>query len=125
MSDEIIRLELPPSHAFLRVARVTAATVGSLAGFDVEQLEDLRIAVDELCSALVELGDGAPLELVLRLDGPELHVAGTTKGGRASGWNESRYNLARQILEVIAPSYRLTDENGSVGFELRYPGGRS
>ena len=36
------------------LARLTAATVASRADFDVEEIEDLRLAVDELCLSLVQ-----------------------------------------------------------------------
>jgi hypothetical protein len=37
---------------FLRLIRVTAAGLGSRLGFSYEQVEDLRLAIDELCFGL-------------------------------------------------------------------------
>jgi hypothetical protein len=37
---------------FLRLIRVTAAGLGSRLGFSFDQVEDLRLAIDELCFGL-------------------------------------------------------------------------
>jgi serine/threonine-protein kinase RsbW len=37
---------------FLRLVRVTAAGLGSRLGFSYDQVEDLRLAIDELCFGL-------------------------------------------------------------------------
>jgi len=37
---------------FLRLVRVTAAGLGSRLGFNYDQVEDLRLAIDELCFGL-------------------------------------------------------------------------
>ena len=57
MSD-LVTLSIPVSADLLVLVRLTAATVASRAGFDVEEIEDLRLAVDELCISLVNEGGG-------------------------------------------------------------------
>ena len=49
---DVVGLSIPSGADLLVLARLTAATVASRAGFDVEEVEDLRLAVDELCVAL-------------------------------------------------------------------------
>ncbi len=75
MSTAPITLRMPAGTAFLRYARVTAATLADDLGFDVEQIEQLRIAVDELCALAIGDGDdrnGAQIEL--QLSGERGHV---------------------------------------------------
>lgn len=52
MSD-LIELSIPVKADLVVLARLTAATVAARAGFDVEEIEDLRLAVDELCLSMV------------------------------------------------------------------------
>ncbi len=52
MSDRV-ELSIPVRADLVVLARLTAATVGARAGFDVEEIEDLRLAVDELCLSMV------------------------------------------------------------------------
>ncbi|HXA32286.1 MAG TPA: ATP-binding protein [Acidimicrobiales bacterium] len=52
MSDTVA-LSLPVRSELLVLARITAATMASRADFDIEEIEDLRLAVDELCLSVV------------------------------------------------------------------------
>ncbi|HEV2952614.1 MAG TPA: anti-sigma factor, partial [Candidatus Dormibacteraeota bacterium] len=74
MSD-LVTLSIPVSADLLVLARLTAATVASRAGFDVEEIEDLRLAVDELCISLVNEGGGGRLELEFIRDAGLIEVS--------------------------------------------------
>jgi hypothetical protein len=50
-SDEVL-LVVPASPEFLRLARVTAAGLAGRLGFNYDEVEDLRLAIDELCFGL-------------------------------------------------------------------------
>jgi hypothetical protein len=48
-NQEMVELSFPASVDLVVLARFTAATVAARAGFDIDEIEDLRLAVDELC----------------------------------------------------------------------------
>src|SRR5579875_1546526 len=50
-TDEV-RLTVPAMPEYLRLARVTAAGLASRLGFSFDEVEDLRLAIDELCYGL-------------------------------------------------------------------------
>ena len=54
---ERVHLVIPPSSRFLRTVRLVAADAAERAGCDVEEIEDFRIAVDELCHLLIAATD--------------------------------------------------------------------
>ncbi len=49
-----MRLDIPAAPQFLSTARLVAASVGADAGLSVDDLEDLRLGVDELVAMLIE-----------------------------------------------------------------------
>ncbi|HEY5244516.1 MAG TPA: ATP-binding protein [Acidimicrobiales bacterium] len=49
----VVELSIPVQADLVVLARLTAATVASRAGFGIEEVEDLRLAVEELCLSLV------------------------------------------------------------------------
>ena len=75
---EVVKLEVGGDHRHVRIARLVASGVASLAGFDVESVEDLRIAVDEGCVWLIDHGRGQPLHLEMRPLSSGIEVIGET-----------------------------------------------
>jgi hypothetical protein len=72
-----VRLAVPAAPQFVRLVRLAAADIGARAGFGLDEIDDLRMAVDELCFALTGLeGRDGELELHFSLDGPEVLVEG-------------------------------------------------
>src|SRR5215831_210048 len=51
-----VRLAVPTEPGYLRMTRILAAGVASRVGFTLEEVDDLRIAIDELCFSLVGPG---------------------------------------------------------------------
>ena len=74
-----VELSIPADAQMLFLARMTAAAVASRAELNYEQVEDLRLAIDELCIALLSSGANAgQIALLFQWD-PEgtLDVVGT------------------------------------------------
>jgi serine/threonine-protein kinase RsbW len=114
-----IELALPADPRLVRLARLVASGVASGASFDIEEIEDLRIAVDEGCIALIEAGDGSRLELEFVLDGPSIEVRGTTAASSQAMLDTERLSLSTQILKVVTDEHDLTVREGRATFRLR------
>jgi hypothetical protein len=72
---DTVELTLPVHADLVVLARFAAATIASRADFDVEEIEDFRLAVEELCLSVV---DGAPdgrLEIRFLRDEGQVEVA--------------------------------------------------
>ncbi len=52
-TQDEVRLAVPATPEFLRLARVTATGLASRLGFTFDEVEDLRLAIDELCYSLI------------------------------------------------------------------------
>jgi hypothetical protein len=75
-SDEV-KLVVPALPEFLRLARVTAAGLAGRLGFNYDEVEDLRLAIDELCFGLTgPTGRAGTVELTYVLADDGLVVEG-------------------------------------------------
>jgi hypothetical protein len=109
---DVVRLSVPGSLGYVRVARLTAAAVASSLGFDIEEIEDLRVAVDELTSVVIEAGPGGEVSLSFSNLGDAFVVEG-------SGPVESEPaldDLSRQILNVVVDEFTLSATGGTAHF---------
>jgi hypothetical protein len=73
-----LQLRFPAANGYLRVSRLTATTLAADLGFDVDALDDLRLAVAEVVNYLVEssTADQIVLRLLAGQDG--FRLEGTT-----------------------------------------------
>jgi serine/threonine-protein kinase RsbW len=61
VGGDVVELTVPAEPAFLAVVRTATAGLAARLRFSLDEIEDLRIAVDEACAMLLEL-PGAPAE---------------------------------------------------------------
>jgi serine/threonine-protein kinase RsbW len=110
--DQSVRLNLPASTRFVSSARVVAASMGAEVGLDVDDLDDLRLGVDELVSALVDGADQAARVNIEYVTGTNsVTVRGVLEGSaRATEPDE----LTRRILDAVADHYELGDMSFSL-----------
>ena len=108
--SEPVELCIPVQSDLIVLARLTAATVASRAGFDVEEVDDLRLAVDELCVLVADGGGTGRLNLTFVTDGDAVEVVCVLDGpsgvevSRTDGHGERE--LSVRILDA------LVDEHG-------------
>ncbi|MBA3490101.1 MAG: anti-sigma regulatory factor [Longispora sp.] len=73
MTNDIVELTVPADGAYLSVLRTATAGLAARLHFTLNEIEDLRIAVDEACALLLSVGKiPQGTELTCRFDvGPE------------------------------------------------------
>jgi anti-sigma regulatory factor (Ser/Thr protein kinase) len=111
-----IQLELPGDSRFMRLARLLASGVATACGLPLEEVEDFRVVVDEVCATLIEAGGGYPIHLSFCIRGDLLIVEGTTRDRGIGGPDEDRLALSHQILDVVTQSHEFTRSHGNVLF---------
>lgn len=50
----LAELKIPAQEEFIHVAKMVAASVGGHLGFDLEEIDDLKIAVAQACDSVIE-----------------------------------------------------------------------
>ncbi len=76
-----VRIELGADARLIRIVRLAARSLATDAGFRLDDLEDLALALDELVTAtMAVLGDDGKLQLDLEADDLGVSVRGTILG---------------------------------------------
>jgi len=117
-----VRLVVPAFPEYLRLVRLTAAGMASRLGFTFDEVEDLRIAVDELCFNLLGEADDGPSAASRTMDlvysaGPDfITITGRTG---LSGAVPEPSELSEQILDALVDEPDVSGNNGMVTFRLK------
>ncbi len=123
-ADGAIRLAVPASPEYLRMTRLMAAGVAGRLGFSLEEIEDLRIAIDEVCFALVgDRGRPGTVVVTYRVSGDGLVVEGEGRFEEGLGVQPRLSPLSSRILSVVVdecsleagptgPTFRLVKHRG-------------
>jgi hypothetical protein len=109
--SDLVELSIPVRADLVVLARLTAATVASRTGFDLEEIEDLRLAVEELCLLLVGTDDAGRLSLAYERADDCIEISCTHVPDEAAGTGpraspEPPDDLSSRILDA------LVDEHG-------------
>ncbi len=113
---ETVILTLPGSGAYLAILRTTTAGLAARLGFDLDAIEDLRIAVDEACTLLL---DQPAAEITCRFypdtDGIAIELEAPNTGGRQR-WADT---FAWQLLSSLAQDVAVVETSDTVAITLR------
>jgi serine/threonine-protein kinase RsbW len=112
--SETVRLTIPAALEFVRIARLTASGVASRVGFDIDEIEDLRVAVDELSSILVDVSGSQQLELAFTPTVDGIVIEGRTRVDSATP--PAIDELTRQILAAVVDEYGVENTSGEARF---------
>jgi serine/threonine-protein kinase RsbW len=111
-------LAVPATPEFVRLARVTAAGLASRLGFTFDDVDDLRLAIDELCFALIgSKGRTGTVQLRYVVQGTGIEVVGAghfTDDGPKPTLND----FSGQILDALVDEHDLTANGGVPEFRL-------
>jgi serine/threonine-protein kinase RsbW len=116
---EVVSIQVPASPEYLHVVRLVAAGLAARLRFTLDDIEDLKIGVDEL-SAYLTGPQGRAGTLTIRFSVGEDRIAIRGLGQfRSSG--ELRTQLtefSRMILATVADSASLDCPDGTLRFDL-------
>lgn len=109
-----VQLTLPPTGEFMQIARLATVALAHQMGFVHDEIEDLRIAVDELCSLLTTDGLERPLHLTLVVDDGRLEMIGKRQ---VDGDGPVQVSLlTERVLKAALDGHQITTDNGTVSF---------
>jgi serine/threonine-protein kinase RsbW len=117
-TQDVVELRLPSESAYLSVLRTATAGLAARLDFTLDEIEDLRIAVDEACAMLLpDVVPGSPLtcRFVLDWDCLEVSVVARSRSGRPP----ARDSFAWTVLTALAGEVDASAADGAVTVTLR------
>jgi hypothetical protein len=115
---DVVEVVLPLAHRHASTGRVVAAALGADAGFDIDEIDDLRLGVDEAVAAIVAAGSGesangsgaSAARLVLRFEtAPGAVTVQATQTPPVPLTRADVDGLALRILEAVCDHFDVVD----------------
>ena len=121
-----VSLQFPARGDLVVLARLVASAIATRVGFDIEELEDLRLAVGELCLLALQGSDArhGDLQLEFTISEDSLDISCTHGGaaprhGSRNDEGAEADELSEQILSALVDEHGREQEEGSVRAWLR------
>jgi serine/threonine-protein kinase RsbW len=101
-SKDFVEVRLPAAGAYLSVLRTATAGLAARLDFTLDEIEDLRIAVDEACAMLLADGESEDNDLTCRFELATDLITVTVSVSAGSPALPSRDTFAWQVLTALA-----------------------
>ena len=114
-----VSISIPASPQYLQVVRLIAAGLASRLTFTIDEIEDLKIAVDELAAYLTGTqGREGTLEIEFGIENDRIEIKGTGKFAPGDKIRTELTEFSRQILKTVADDAVLELNDGLPSFSL-------
>lgn len=116
---DTISVRIPASPEYVQVIRLIASGLATRLGFTLDDIEDLKIGVDELCAYLTGTqGRDGTLEIQFRVGEDHIEITGSGAFTTGTKVRTELTEFSRKILETVADSASLDAPDGSPTFNL-------
>jgi serine/threonine-protein kinase RsbW len=119
---DVVELRVPADPAYLAVVRTASAGLGARLDLTLDEIEDLRMAVDEACALLLSNtshdGESLYCEFTIRRDRLDVHVRGpatTVPDSNTFGWS---------VLEALVGRVETGATDAGCWIRMSHIGGR-
>ena len=107
-------LEVPATNDYARVVRMTAANLATLAGFGIEEVDDVRMAAEEAFIYTLATNPGEKLSVRFSVAGPRLSMDfDLGSDWEADDPDEPALAYSALILQAMCDVYEICDEPSS------------
>lgn len=118
-----VSVDVPATAVFIQVLRNVVAGVAARLDLPIDEIEDIRLAVTEAASLLLEDGDATLLQMSIGRDGDTMEVI-LTSDGRVDPWPTDRVTASWPwlVMKGLTDEVRADRAEGagpSIGFTKR------
>jgi serine/threonine-protein kinase RsbW len=108
--NDVIKLEFPAKPDYILAVRLAVSAIAERAGFDIEDIEDLKVATAEACMLLLGSHPDT-IKVKIKLDKGmhiDLEALGENTGAAAK---DETAELSRYLLEALVDECAFLPEN--------------
>jgi len=111
---ETIKLEIPKKSEFISIIRLTTSFVANNVGFNVEEIDDLKVVVSEMCIYFINHLAAAtkPLNIVFQFDNHELTVE--IEDLNSGLMAQEKEDMGIMIIQSLADQFSLDIEKKKI-----------
>ncbi|MDF2949134.1 MAG: hypothetical protein K0R07_1161 [Sedimentibacter sp.] len=117
---EKIKLTIPKKSEYMSTIRLTTSALSNLKGFNVDDLEDIKVVISEVCTFFINNVDNQsePLDIIYKISDNNISVEVTDLNtGNISDNNGTNSEMSVMIIESLADNYNFDLENKKIIFE--------
>ena len=116
---ETISINIPASPEYLKVVRLIVAGLASRLRFTIDDIEDLKIAVDELSAYLTGAqGRDGTLDIGFDLHDDRIDIRGAGHFATGTKVRTDLTDMSKMILETVVDEATLEQTDGMPTFRL-------
>ena len=116
---DTVTIRIPASPEYVQIVRLVASGLASRLRFTIEDIEDLKIGVDELCAYLTGTqGREGTMSVSFRVDGDRIAIEGSGHFAPGQRIRADLTEFSRMILDTVADSANLEQQDGVPTFSL-------
>lgn len=111
--NDVIKIEIPAKPDYILAVRLAVSAVAERAGFDVEDIEDLKVATAEACMLMLGSHPDA-IAIDITLDGG-MRIGLDALGKSAKSEIDEAAELSRYLLEALVDECDFLPEHAGQG----------
>ena len=116
---ETVSIDIPASPAYIQVVRLVAAGLASRPEFTLDEIEDLKIAVDELSAYLTGAqGREGTLKVIFNISDDRIEIKGVGNLAPGQRVRTDLTELSQMILATVADEASLAQPDSGPTFSL-------
>jgi serine/threonine-protein kinase RsbW len=112
--DDEVMVRIPADPRHLRIVRMVAATFASDAGYSIDDVDDVRMAADEVCASVLEQAMAGPVIVTFQCRDRRLTMTAEATVHDAAMVPARLDELRTAILGAVADDYTFAQATGRV-----------
>ncbi len=117
---EKINLVIPKKSEYMSTIRLTTSALSNLKGFNVDEIEDIKVIISEDCTFFINNIENSsePLDIRFEISDDNLSVEVIDlNSGEISDNNKTNSEMCVMIIESLADNYNFDSEKKKIIFE--------